>query len=315
MYKQLTLKQRYTIFALLQNKTSKKQIAEALGVHKTTIYRELERNSSSLEKYNWETAQKCANYKRNNKPNNRRIKDDVIAIVKEKLVQEQWSPAQISGWLAKRGIRVSKETIYRRIRKDKREGGDLYTHCRHQLKHRKRPVGGSLKHIPNRVSISERPKEADGKRRGDWDMDTIVGKGNKGAIVTLVEKSTGLLLMRKLPHGKQPKELAQMVIKMLYPFRGQVLTITTDNGLEFACHEMISKRTGAAIYFADPYSSWQKGAIENANGLIRQYIPKSADFSTISQQQITKIMKKINMRPRERLGFRTPYECYHQPSN
>lgn len=143
-------------------------------------------------------------------------------------------------------------------------------------------------------------------------MDTIVGKGNKGAIVTLVEKSTGLLLMRKLAYGKQPEKLAQTVNKLLSPYRGKIHTITTDNGLEFACHEKISKYTGAAIFFADPYSSWQKGAIENTNGLIRQYIPKSTDFSTISHRQITKIMTKINMCPRERLGFKTPQECLYE---
>ena len=120
--------------------------------------------------------------------------------------------------------------------------------------------------------------------------------------------------MRLLSYGKQPSELAQMVCEILAPFKGNVLTITTDNGLEFAQREMISEKIGAAIYFADPYSSWQKGAIENANGLIWQYIPKSTDFSTLTQQQIIEYETKINNRPRERLGFKTPYECYYGPN-
>ena len=309
--KQLTSEQRYTISVSLQNKIAKGKIAEMIGVDRSTLYRELKRNSTSNGEYHWSSAQKNADYKRKNKQKKKRIDEKTIAIVKDKLTTEQWSPEQISGRLAPQGIHISHETIYRFIRLDKRQGGTLYTHCRHRLKHRKRPVGGSIKHIPNRVSISERPKEADGKRKGDWEMDTIVGKGNNGAIVTLVERSTGLLIMRLLPYGKQPKELAQMVCEILAPFKGNVLTITTDNGLEFAQHEMISKKIGAAIYFADPYSSWQKGAIENANGLIRQYIPKSTDFSTLTQQQIIEYETKINNRPRERLGFKTPYECYY----
>ena len=309
--KQLTSEQRYTISVSLQNKIAKGKIAKMIGVDRSTLYRELKRNSTSNGEYHWSSAQKNADYKRKNKQKKKRIDEKIIAIVKDKLTTEQWSPEQISGRLAPQGIHISHETIYRIIRLDKRQGGTLYTHCRHRLKHRKRPVGGSIKHIPNRVSISERPKEANGKRKGDWEMDTIVGKGNNGAIVTLVERSTGLLIMRLLPYGKQPKELAQMVCEILAPFKGNVLTITTDNGLEFAQHEMISKKIGAAIYFADPYSSWQKGAIENANGLIRQYIPKSTDFSTLTQQQIIEYETKINNRPRERLGFKTPHECYY----
>ena len=190
------------------------------------------------------------------------------------------------------------------IRKDKAEGGTLYKHCRHKLKHRTRPVGGKRISIPNRTSISERPTEADGKRFGDFEMDTIVGRGNHGAIVTLIERSTNMLFMRKLKKGKNAKELARTVIHLLSPFKDHIKSITTDNGTEFACHEMIAKSLGVTIYFADPYASWQKGAVENANGLIRQYVPKKETFEHISQQQITKYSKKINMRPRKKLDFK-----------
>lgn len=310
-YKQLTSEQRYAISVLLQRQAKQKDIALILKVSPSTISRELHRNSGVRGRYNWETAQANAAYKKRRKPGNRRIKDAVVSKVKEKLITEQWSPKQISGKLAKEGILVSHETIYRMIRKDKEEGGDLYKNCRHQLKHRSRPVGGAKRStIPNRTSIAERPKEANGTRFGDWEMDIIVGKGNHGAIVTLVERSTGLLLMRKLNGGKRPKELARTVVHLLKPYKGHVKTITTDNGIEFTCHETISKSLGARIYFADPYSSWQKGAIENVNGLIRQYIPKSTEFASVSHQKVTSYMKKINTRPRERLNFRTPRECF-----
>ncbi len=310
-YKQLTSEQRYAISVLLQRQAKQKDIALILKVSPSTISRELHRNSGVRGRYNWETAQANAAYKKRRKPGNRRIKDAVVSNVKEKLITEQWSPKQISGKLAKEGILVSHETIYRMIRKDKEEGGDLYKNCRHQLKHRSKPVGGEKRStIPNRTSIAERPKEANGTRFGDWEMDTIVGKGNHGAIVTLVERSTGLLLMRKLNGGKRPKELARTVVHLLKPYKGHVKTITTDNGIEFTCHETISKSLGVRIYFADSYSSWQKGAIENVNGLLRQYIPKSTEFASVSHQKVTSYMKKINTRPRERLNFRTPRECF-----
>ena len=269
MYKQLTSEQRYTISVLLQNRTKQKDIAKAINVSASTVSREKRHNSGVRRHYNWETAQANAVQTRRRKPGNRSVDKDVMEEAKRLLITEQWSPEQISGVLAKDGKYISHETIYRMIRKDKAEGGTLYKHCRHKLKHRTRPVGGKRISIPNRTSISERPTEADGKRFGDFEMDTIVGRGNHGAIVTLIERSTNMLFMRKLKKGKNAKELARTVIHLLSPFKDHIKSITTDNGTEFACHEMIAKSLGVTIYFADPYASWQKGAIENANGLIR----------------------------------------------
>ena len=282
MYKQLTSEQRYTISVLLQNRTKQKEIAKAINVSPSTVSREIRRNSGVRGRYNWETAQANAVQTKRRKPGNHSISKDVMEEAKHLLVTEQWSPEQISGVLAKDGKYISHETIYRMIRKDKAEGGTLYKHCRHKLKRRARPVGGRRISIPNRTSISERPAEVDGKRFGDFEMDTIVGRGNHGAIVTLIERSTSMLFMRKLKKGKNAKELARIVIYLLSPFKEHVKSITTDNGTEFACHEMIGKSLGVTIYFADPYASWQKEAIENANGLIRQYVPKTETFEHVS---------------------------------
>ena len=312
MYKQLTSEQRYTISVLLQNRTKQKEIAKAINVSPSTVSREIRRNSGVRGRYNWETAQANAVQTKRRKPGNHSINKDVMEEAKHLLVTEQWSPEQISGVLAKDGKYISHETIYRMIRKDKAEGGTLYKHCRHKLKRRARPVGGRRISIPNRTSISERPAEVDGKRFGDFEMDTIVGRGNHGAIVTLIERSTNMLFMRKLKKGKNAKELARTVIHLLSPFKEHVKSITTDNGTEFACHEMIGKSLGVTIYFADPYASWQKGAIENANGLIRQYVPKTETFEHVSHQQITKYSKKINIRPRKKLEFKTPQECFYE---
>ena len=182
MYKQLTSEQRYTISVLLQNRTKRKDIAKAINVHPSTITRELKRNSGVRGHYNWETAQANAVRTKRKKPGNHSVDDSIKEEAKRILISEQWSPEQISGALAMKGKYISHETIYRMIRKDKAEGGDLYKHCRHRLKHRARPVGGKRVPIPNRVSISERPQEADGKRFGDFEMDTIVGKGNHGQL-------------------------------------------------------------------------------------------------------------------------------------
>jgi IS30 family transposase len=312
MYKQLTSEQRYTIFILLQKGTKKKDISEAINVSPSTISRELKRNSGRNGRYNRETAQRNAMYHKRRHPGNHSVAADVKNESIRLLSEQQWSPAQISGYLARQGKHISHETIYRIIRRDKSEGGSLYKNCRHRLKHRARPVGGKWMPIPNRVSISERPREADGKRFGDFEMDTILGRNGNGAILTLTERSTNMLLMRKLNKGKNARELARTVIHLLQPFKGKVRSITTDNGSEFACHEMITKSIGVGVYFTDPYSSWQKGAIENMNGLIRQYIPKSTCFSSISHQQITKIMHRINTRPREKLNFETPKQCFYE---
>lgn len=312
MYKQLTSEQRYTISVLLQNRTKQKEIAKAINASPSTVSREIRRNSGVRGRYNWETAQANAVQTKRRKPGNHSINKEVMEEARHLLVTEQWSPEQISGVLAKEGKYISHETIYRMIRKDKAEGGTLYKHCRHKLKRRARPVGSRRISIPNRTSISERPAEVDGKRFGDFEMDTIVGRGNHGAIVTLIERSTSMLFMRKLKKGKNAKELARTVIHLLSPFKEHVKSITTDNGTEFACHEMIGKSLGVTIYFADPYASWQKGAIENANGLIRQYVPKTETFEHVSHQQITKYSKRINIRPRKKLEFKTPHECFYE---
>lgn len=157
----------------------------------------------------------------------------------------------------------------------------------------------AVHNIPERTSIHDRPKEADGSRLGDWEMDLIIGKGQKSAMLTLCERSVNYLIMERLPYGKNPGKMADTVIRLLMPYRKNVLTITTDNGTEFACHKKSAKTLGTKVFFADSYDSWQKGAIENMNKLVRQYIPKGTDFRLIEDDFIKKVQYKINRRPRE----------------
>ena len=189
------------------------------------------------------------------------------------------------------------------------DSGELRSHCRHRMKyrrHKKRKRPTKAKNIPDRVSIHERPAEADGKRFGDWEMDLVLGKGQKSAILTLCERSRNYLIMERLPQGKNPDAVAETVIRLLWPYRKNVLSITTDNGVEFCRHRRIAEALKTTVYFADSYASWQKGTIENTNKLIRQYIPKGSDFRDLTDEYIHSVQLKINRRPREKLNFSTP---------
>ena len=306
-YNHLTREQRYAIYLGLQEGKSLKAIARQIKVHASTVSREIKRNSTRLGRYSWRIAQESADIRKERTPGNRGIDNNVLQEALHLLKTEDWSPKQISGYLSMKSEYISHETIYKRIRSD--ESGELRSHCRHKLKYRRHVKVArktKVRNIPGRTSIHDRPAEADGKRFGDWEMDLIIGKGQKSAILTLCERSKNYLLMAKLPHEKNPEKVADMAIRLLFPYRKNVLTITTDNGSEFACHKKIAKALGTTVYFADSYASLQKGAIENENKLIRQYIPKGTDFKELSENFIKEIQYKINRRPREKLNFSTP---------
>ena len=245
---------------------------------------------------------------------NSKIDANVLHTAINLLKKDDWSPKQISGHLKRDGILISHETIYRVIRSD--ESGELRSHCRHKLKYRRhRKIIGKktkVKNIPDRISIHDRPIEADGKRFGDWEMDTIVGRGKNSFILTLCERSTNFMLMTRLIHGKNAKNVAMAVTNLLLPYKKHVKTITTDNGSEFCCHKIIAKALGTTVYFADSYSSWQKGAIENTNKLIRQYITKSMNFNDLDDDFIKNVQYKINRRPREKLSFLSPKQVFFE---
>lgn len=305
MYKQLTSEQRYTLKCFLKLKVSKKVIAEALGVSRSTIYRELKRNGGKRGGYDDVLAQAKTNLRRQRLHLPRTYTLEMKRLV-HGLLRKRWSPKQISGWLLKeKGVKVSHETIYADIRLDKLSGGGLWKYCRHAMKHRSRPVGKHIP-IPDRIGVEERPPEADGTSFGDFEMDTVIGKDGKGAILTITERSTNYSMAEKLPEGKNAKALAKTVVRLLTPYIGHIRSITTDNGSEFAEHKTIAKKLHTTVFFTHPYSAWEKGAIENYNMLLRQYIPKKADFNDYSEQQIKTFQKEINERPREKLNFATP---------
>ena len=314
MYNHLNSSQRYHLFVERQNKGTKRaktqaQIAAEMGVHPSTVSREYKRNATAKGGYNDTVAQRKADERKaRSAPNNK--KDRLLWWrIEQWIIREQWSPAQIAGVLRKEGTRICKQTIYNHIKAD--TSGRLLANTRHKGKYNKRqkserkPTRSTIK---NRVSIHERPPQADGSRFGDWEMDLIIGKNGYGAILVLTERSTNYTIIEKLPHGRNAREVAKAVIRLLYAYRLKgVLTITTDNGSEFAAHHLITKALkGVVVYFADSYCSWQKGLVEYTNKLIRQYIPKGTDFNLITPKFLKKIQTKLNKRPREKLNFSTP---------
>lgn len=312
MYHQLTREQRYAIYLGLQEKKSRTAIARQIGCSVSTVSREIKRNSNSHGRYIFNQACEMVRFRKEKCSYNHKTEPWILRRALKLLVENDWSPQQISGWLLKHeGIKISHERIYQAIRED--ETGELKAHTRHGMKYRrhvKRPKATKATNIPNRISIHDRPEQADGTRWGDWELDLIVGKGQKSALVTLTERSTNYILMEYIPN-KKPATVAETVVRMLFPFKRHILTITTDNGTEFAHHETIAKRLKTTVYFADSYCSWQKGAIENANKLIRQYFPKGTDFNLFTSQQIMDIQKKINARPRLKLDFLTPKQVFY----
>jgi IS30 family transposase len=311
--KHLTESQRYTMSVLIRQGKNGTEIADAISKHKSTIGREIKRNcDNGNQEYSHELAQRKYIDRQSNKPKKQyftgAIKDHVIA----KLIQYH-SPEQIAGHAKLEGIScVSHERIYQYVWQDKKEGGKLYENLRHTgRKYRKR---GNLKDsrgiIKNRVDIAERPKIVDAKKRfGDLEIDTVIGKNHQGALLTINDRVTGLVWIRLLA-GKEAKPLTNSVIEALRPIKDRLHTITADNGKEFAKHETIANELGLKVYFARPYHSWERGANENTNGLIRQYFPKGSSFENVTNEQVMHAQNELNNRPRKKLGFLSPNEYF-----
>ena len=318
MSKHITREQRYAISMMLQTPMTKKEIAEAIGIDKSTVYREIKRNCDARNcNYSMELAQRKADkrkaQKRHKEVLTEQIKKRII-----KLLKKGYSPEQITGRSRLDGISmVSHETIYRWIWKDKRSGGKLHNYLRRQgRKYSKRGSKNAGRgFIPNRVDIDQRPAIVEQKERfGDLEIDTIIGKNHKGAILTINDRVTSRVWIRKLS-GKEAIPVAKITAWALRKVKNLIHTITADNGKEFAKHEEIAQKLEIKFYFCKPYHSWERGANENTNGLIRQYIPKGTEFSEVTNKQIKRIENILNNRPRKRLGYITPNEKLKQIIN
>jgi IS30 family transposase len=307
-YSQLTQEQRYQIYALKKTGHTCSEIAEVIRVHKSTVSRELRRNRGQRG-YRPQQAQNLALGRR--QASIPRITAETWAVV-ERLLRLDWSPEQISGRLNKeQKVKISHEWIYQYVLKDKQAGGDLYQHLRCQKKRRKRYGTYDRRgKLLNCRSIEERPAVVNSRKRlGDWEVDTIVGKGHKPALVTLTERKSRFTLLGKVIQ-RTAQAVQNQIHRLLLPVADQVHTLTSDHGKEFAYHEQIAEMLQLDFYFAHPYAAWERGTNENTNGLLRQYFPKKLDFQSVSNNEIEQAMARLNFRPRKSLRFKTPFEVF-----
>ena len=314
-YCQLTPEERYMLAALRRQGLNRAEIARLLGRHRSTVCREVRRNSTRADgHYRAFTAQERTNGRRSRSRRNLRFSAADFTLIDE-LLCRQWSPEQVAGHLRRLGqLSISHETIYRHVWRDKREGGTLHTHLRGARKRRRKRYGAydSRGRLASKRLISERPPEVEARQRvGHWEADTVAGASSKDCVATLVERKTGLVLIGKLK-DRTARSLRRRATSLMRRHAGRFETVTADNGTEFHDYQRIERLTGVAFYFARPYHSWERGSNENANGLIRQYLPKGASMAGLTQHQCNAIARKLNTRPRKRLGFRTPLECYRE---
>jgi len=315
-YTHLTLEDRNYIEMRLQQKDSLNRIARELGRSQSTLSRELARNTGQRG-YRYQQADRKAKQRHVEKPKAIKLTTELAGSITS-MLEQQWSPEQISGRLKQEGkASVCHETIYQHILKDKQVGGKLYLNLRrHPKKYRKRygSTTGSRNGIPNRVDIAERPDVVNQRERlGDWEADTMIGKGHQGALVTLDERKSKLRLALPVAN-KTAEAVTGSIIALLGAFKGWVHTLTFDNGKEFAKHEQVAEALDCATYFATPYHSWERGLNENANGLLRQYFPKAMGLLDVTTRQVLAAVHKLNNRPRKCLGFKTPYEVFRELS-
>ncbi len=325
-YYHLSSEERYVISYLVLEDLSLREIGRRIGRHHSTISREIKRNRPTYADdavYWYDAAQQYADQRKIKARHWRRKSNKhLVHYVLSKLIDD-WSPEEIAGRLIvdypnNKLMRISHDTIYQWIYTDAVNGGNLYTHLRrcHKKRRKQRRYGSLRGLIPGRVGISLRPKAVDQRTRfGDWEGDTLEGAKGSGAIATHVERKSRYLVAAKLAD----KAANTMTIASASAFeripKKMRKTLTVDNGKEFAQFKQLEKMTGFCIYFADPYSAWQRGCNENTNGLIRQYLPKGTNFKDITNNDLAIIVKKLNYRPRKCLNYQTPHEAIQQAIN
>jgi IS30 family transposase len=314
MTTQLTQAQRYQIAVLLAVEKMQKEIAKLIGTSPSTISREIQRNGGR-DLYDPDKAHQRAIHLRKNAKKAIKMTFQMIQWIESK-IRIEWSPEQIAAKSHEAlGTSISHQRIYQHIWSDKRHGGTLYKHLRQRGKKRK-AYGSKDKRgqLVNRVSIDERPKIVDEKTRlGDLEIDTVIGKNHQGALVTIVDRKSLFTFIAKVD-SKHAEGVTAATIKLLLPYKNQLFTVTADNGKEFAGHEKIAQELDLKFYFAHPYSSWERGANENTNGLIRQYFPKGSSFEEITDEDVKRVQHRLNHRPRKTLNYKTPFEVFFENS-
>jgi IS30 family transposase len=316
-YQHFTAKERHTLMHLLYCKLSYREIGCRLGRHHTSISREVTRNQRIVGNYWDEPAQRWARQRRQQARHTRKQSNKPLKAYVLKKLREDWSPETIAGRLEldfprQRLMRMSPEGIYQWIYSDALSGGNLYLHLlRHHKKRRKHCRYGTRGLIPDRVSIHDRPLGVEGRRRfGHWESDTVEGAKGSGGIATHVERKSRLLVAARLD-DKRAETFNHATISAFSVIpKVWCKTFTVDNGKEFSAFKKMETATGMNVYFADPYSPWQRGTNENTNGLLRHYFPKGIDWRTVTQKMLATAVEKLNNRPRKCLSYWTPNEVF-----
>jgi transposase, IS30 family len=314
MHKQFTESDRAVLAQLLALHVSKTEIAARLKKDRSSIYRELGRNSGPLGYLPIEAQQRALARRRLLPRRPAKLSDSRVQEYVEQGLEQCWSPDQIAGRSRHKFPRhpqrqLSRQTIYNWIERSQQRA-EWRALLRFGQRRRKRPENGRL---PGGVSIEGRPCVVDSRRRfGDWEGDTIVGRGHRGGLVSLVERKSGYTLLVRVDDRRAAtvRHAAQQHLAELPKHLRR--TLTFDNGKEFAEHEALATATGMHIYFAQPYCAWQRGTNENTNGLVRQYLPKGTDLTAYSHREVAAIQSSLNDRPRKRLGYLTPREVLTQ---
>ena len=320
-YNHLTDHERFVIYHLIYIGLPKAEIARRLKRDKSTISREIKRNTDATGQYLYDTAERLTRRRRMAAASRPRTDDPALMTYVEAKIKKKWSPDEIAVRLQTdppkklQGKTISHSTIYRWIWSNRKRAERLKVHLRVGYKKRRKVYGKPSKRgqIPNRVSIEERPEIVEERSRiGDWEGDTVVGKGRSGYVMTNVDRASRYLVARKVKRAT-----AQAVADAIYQAMRRMpadkrKTETFDNGREFSKHETIARLLKMDVYFAHPYSSWERGTNENTNGLLRQYLPKSRDFSTLTDTELASYVWQLNNRPRKCLNYKTPAEVFHQ---
>ncbi len=313
-YHQITFAERYTLGLLRRQGLSPAAIARVLGRHRSTVLREVRRNRKASDGgYRPQLADWYARGRRSRSRRNRRFTWRDWRRV-DRLLACKWSPEQIAGYLRRRRrLRISHETIYRYIWADKRAGGMLYAHLRGAQKQRRKRYGryDSRGRLAGKRPITARPAAVATRTQvGHWEVDTMLGAGQAGpCVLTLVERKTGYVAIGKL-HARTTAHVTRRATQLIRRQPRPVRTVTADNGTEFHDYATIERRTATRFYFATPHHAWERGTNENTNGLIRQYLANGQSMTRLTQQDCNAIARQLNRRPRKRLGYRTPEECY-----
>lgn len=316
----LTYEERCHIQAYLKSGKSKRKIARLLGCSHTAVIKEINRNQGRRGYRQKQAHELQVSRRRKASSTPKKMTPDVVAYIKHNLQINQWSPVQIAGRLeTEKAIKISHESIYKLIWQDKRNGGDLYKNLRHKAKKYNKRGGKSAGRglIPNRKDISDRPAIVEKKERfGDFELDTIVGAGHKGAIVSIVDRASKYAYLELIQQATS-ENVEKALCHSLYLLskKSLVQTMTSDNGKEFSRHEAIVETLGGEFYFAKPYHSWERGLNEHTNGLVRQYFPKGTDFTILTQEEVVVVQNKLNNRPRKCLNFQTPAEVFTALTN